>query len=356
VRLLPKDKGLGWVPYVWLVYLAGVPLNAWLTQIGAWQWAASLLGMAVFLVLYFLGYHAGQRTRMWISAAIGLLGVCTAPINSGAAVYFIYAAAFVGMAADTRCTLRALGLLLAAIAGVTLLFHLTPFFWVPAAVFSVMIGAINTNFTQRQRDQKRLLLAQEEVERMAQIAERERIARDLHDVLGHTLSVIALKSELASKLAETDPARSVQEIRDVERISREALGEVRSTVRSYQARSFRAEMARAEAVLRAAGVKVNCSVTEATIPPAHEGVLALVLREAVTNVIRHAKASTCDLCLHLADGVCRLEIRDDGCGHLAPEGAGLTGIRSRVEALGGHVRREVAAGTQLIITLPVPSA
>lgn len=355
MRLLPGDKGLGWVPYVWLVYLAGVPLNAWLSRASAWQWAASLLGMGIFLVLYFPGYHAERRARWWISAAIAFLGVSTAPINTGAAVYFVYAAAFVGLAGDTRCTVRAIGLLLAAIAGVTLLFRLSPFFWVPAAVFSIMIGAINTSFTQRQRDQKRLLQAQEEVERMATIAERERIARDLHDVLGHTLSVIALKAELASKLAETDPARSVQEIRDVERISREALGEVRSTVRNYQARSLRAEVARAEAALRAAGVRVNCSVAEAAIPPAHEGVLALVLREAVTNVIRHAKATTCDLDLHLADGVCRLEVHDDGCGRLAPEGAGLAGIRSRVEALGGHFQRDVTAGTRLVITLPVRS-
>jgi two-component system sensor histidine kinase DesK len=190
---------------------------------------------------------------------------------------------------------------------------------------------------------------------MAKIAERERIARDLHDVLGHTLSVIILKSELASKLAETDAARAVQEIRDVERISRDALAQVRSTVRGYQGRSLRAEAAQATAALEAAGVEVQCDVLETEIPASHEGVLALVLREAVTNVIRHAKARTCRLSLRRISGICTLEIVDDGCGRPSPEGAGLSGMRHRVEALGGVLERDLSRGTRLVITLPVPS-
>ena len=226
----------------------------------------------------------------------------------------------------------------------------------PAAIFLPLIAAINTNWTQRQQAQQRLLQAQDEVERIAKVAERERIARDLHDVLGHTLSVVVLKSELASKLAETDPARAVEEIRDVERIARQALAEVRSTVRGYAARSFQDELVQARAALQAAGVEAKCAVVESGIPAALEGVLALILREAVTNVIRHARATTCTLRLELHAGRCRLEIRDNGCGHPGPEGVGLAGIRSRVEALGGHFQRETGAGTALIITLPVPAS
>jgi two-component system sensor histidine kinase DesK len=196
-------------------------------------------------------------------------------------------------------------------------------------------------------------MAQEEVEHLAKVAERERIARDLHDVLGHTLSVIVLKSELASKLAERDPARAVQEIKDVERISREALAQVRSTVRGYHSLSLHAEAEQATATLKAAGVKVECSFALANIPASHEGVLALALREAVTNVIRHAKANCCALRLRPVDGGCELEIKDDGCGRMSPEGIGLTGMRHRVEALGGKLERDVNSGTRLVITLPV---
>jgi two-component system, NarL family, sensor histidine kinase DesK len=353
VRLLPKDREFGWYPYVWLVYLAGLPVNAWLAHAGLWRWTCTVLGLLAFLPLYFLGYRATGRTRLWIAAAMTALGVLTAPINQGAAVYFVYAAAIVGLNGNTRHSVRAIGAILIVIAGESLLLHLTPFFWVPAVVFTILIGAINTNTAQRRRDQKRLLQAREEVVHMAKLAERERIARDLHDVLGHTLSVIVLKSELASKLAETDPARATEEIRDVERISRQALSEVRSTVRGYQSRGWPEELAQAEAALRSAGVEVHCAVTSVGIPASHEGVLALILREGVTNVIRHARARTCELSLRLEGGVCRLEIADDGCGSPSPEGSGLTGIRSRVEALGGEFRRELKAGTRLVVDIPV---
>src|SRR5262249_21649918 len=151
------------------------------------------------------------------------------------------------------------------------------------------------HFAERHRDNRRLRRAQEEIEHLAKIAERERIARDLHDVLGHTLSVIVLKSELASKIAEKDPRRAVQEIKDVERMSREALPQVRNTIQGYHARSLQAEAEQATAALEAAGVKVSCELAHADIPAAHEGVLALALREAVTNIIRHAGATSCKL-------------------------------------------------------------
>jgi two-component system sensor histidine kinase DesK len=206
---------------------------------------------------------------------------------------------------------------------------------------------------QRRQDMRELLMAQEEVEQLAKIAERERIARDLHDVLGHTLSVIVLKSELAAKLAEKDPARAAQEIRDVERISRDALSQVRSTVRGYQSRGLLAEVEQAKTALTAAGVQTQCDFGAPKLPAAQEGVLALALREAVTNVIRHAKATSCYLTLRQENGSCRLQIKDDGCGSASAEGVGLSGMRQRVESLGGQLQREISSGTCLTITLPM---
>src|SRR5262249_31805467 len=92
----------------------------------------------------------------------------------------------------------------------------------------------------------------------------------------------------------------------------------------------------------------NVGMECADIPAVTEGVLALALREAVTNVIRHAKATSCSLTLHMGPGGCRLEIRDDGCGQMTPEGVGLSGMRRRVEALGGKLQREAASGTRLV--------
>jgi two-component system sensor histidine kinase DesK len=356
MRLLPPNKDIGWTPYAWLIYLASVPFYAYVTQhTSAVYWALTVAGMLVFLGLYFWGYWINGRRLLWIIAAIALLGVVYGPSNPGASVYFVYAAAFVARVGETRLAVRILPLVLLVIGLESWVLHLTPYFWVSGLVFSLLIGAINIHYMQRQRDTRELLMAQEEVEHLAKVAERERIARDLHDVLGHTLSVIVLKSELAAKLAEKDPARAVKEIQEVERISRDALAQVRSTVRGYHALSLQAEAEQAAATLQAAGVKVQCDFAPANIPPSHEGVLALALREAVTNVIRHAQAHSCDLRLRpVADG-CELEIKDDGCGRMSPEGTGLTGMRHRVEALGGKLVREVSSGTRLLITLPVKS-
>ena len=218
----------------------------------------------------------------------------------------------------------------------------------------MLIGSVNIHFAQRWRADERLRLANEEIEHLAKVAERERIARDLHDVLGHTLSVIVLKSELASKLIERDPARAVSEIREVEKISRDALGEVRSAIRGYRADSLTAEFTRARATLETAGVTVECAAEPLPLTPVQETVLALVVREAVTNVVRHAGAHHCRLELAQLNGNCRLRIRDDGRGgFLATEGAGLRGMRERVQALQGTLQRASEGGTTLTITLPL---
>jgi two-component system, NarL family, sensor histidine kinase DesK len=357
MRLLPKNKDIGWTPYAWLIYLTSVPFYGYMSgQTSTRFWVLTVLGMLIFLALYFRGYWMEGKKLLWIITAIALLGVLYSPANAGASVYFVYAAAFSVRSGDTGFAIRILPLVLLLIALETLVFHLTPYFWIPASVFSLLIGAINIHYMQRHRDTKTLLMAQEEVEHLAKVAERERIARDLHDVLGHTLSVIVLKSELAAKLAEKEPARAAREIKEVERISRDALAQVRSTVRGYQALSLQAEAEQAAATLQAAGVKVECDFVPAQIPASHEGVLALALREAVTNVIRHAQARSCDLRLRPVEGGCELEIKDDGCGRMAPEGTGLTGMRHRVEALGGKLVREASSGTRLLITLPVKTS
>jgi two-component system sensor histidine kinase DesK len=355
MRLLPNDKDIGWVPYIWLVYLLAVPVNAWFFPATPLTWTANALGMAVFLVLYFRGYWVEGRELLWIIALITLLGMIIVPINPSAAVYFVYAASFAGKMERPATAFRIVGIVLAFLVAETLLLHFPVYFVLYAIVLTLAIGTANIYYGQRHQDRRKLALAQHEIEHLAKVAERERIARDLHDVLGHTLSVIVLKSELASKLADTNPERAVQEIKDVERISRDALAQVRATIQGYHSRSLQAEAQQAATALEAAGVAVECDFSPADLPAAHEGVLALALREAVTNVIRHAKATSCTLKLNVVPGGCQLEIHDNGCGKLTPEGIGLSGMRQRVEALGGKLQREASSGTRLRITLPEAS-
>jgi two-component system sensor histidine kinase DesK len=198
-------------------------------------------------------------------------------------------------------------------------------------------------------------MASDEIEHLAKVAERERIARDLHDVLGHTLSVIILKSELAGKLMDRDPQRAGNEIREVEQISRQALSEVRDAIRGYRSQGLAAELAQAKSTLETAGVavKYEAAVVKIALPALQEGVLSMAVREAVTNVVRHAQARTCTLRLEQQNGSCRLEIEDDGRGGSPGEGNGLRGMRERVEMLGGTITRDSQAGTKLTIILPL---
>jgi two-component system sensor histidine kinase DesK len=253
------------------------------------------------------------------------------------------AAAFIGIAA--------IGVI-GAIQGLVL--HLDGWRMFYSTLFPVLIGTGNTFFAERARMNRKLRKANEEIENLAKVAERERIARDLHDVLGHTLSVITLKSELAGKLMDRDPQRAGQEIREVEQISRQALSDVRDAIRGYRSKGLVAELAQAKSTLETAGLMVHVdAATSMQLPPMQESVLSLAVREAVTNVVRHAKARTCRLRIEQQNGTCRLEVADDGQGFTTLEGNGLRGMRERVEMLGGTLERRNKSGTTLTVTLPI---
>jgi two-component system sensor histidine kinase DesK len=210
-----------------------------------------------------------------------------------------------------------------------------PVFTAATMVFFTVVAAIGNHFSYREVVARRSLeRSQAEVERVARIAERERIARDLHDLLGHTLSVIVLKSELASRLAERDPVRAAAEIKDVERIARESLQEVRSAVRGYRSAGLEAELAGVRLACDAAGLKLELYLEPVALEWASEQALSFVLRESITNVIRYANAKTVWVSLEHARGSARLSVWDDGAGVIA-DGNGVRGMRERMAALGG---------------------
>lgn len=355
MRLLPHDRELAWTPYVWLIYLTPfliTPLYSARYANGS-GWALHIGSTVLFLALYFRSYWARGRELVLIGAATAAIGIALWPVSHGAGVFFIYAAAMVAQLAPSRLAVR--GVLIVALLAVfeAALLRREWFSSLWPVVFVLVVGAINVHFAQVGRANARLRLAQEEVEHLAKVAERERIARDLHDLLGHTLSLVILKSELASKLSERDPERARSEIRDVERIAREALGEVRAAVAGYRSGGLEAEVRHARSALSSAGVTFEMDLPQVQLPPAHEAVLCLTLREAVTNIVRHAGARHCTGSISVASDVCTLEIADDGRGGTAPFGSGLTGMRERVEALGGSLTREGRRGTTLRVTLPL---
>jgi two-component system sensor histidine kinase DesK len=355
VRLLPPDATAGWVPYAWLVYLGGFFIAPWVRRAGPVEWAVTVVGAAVFLAIYFRAYWERGARLVALVAAQAALGVGFSAVNDGASVFFIYAASFVARLERTRNAVGGI-VLVTALAALTAAATRAPaYYWITVLVFPPLIGGVNLHFAGVGRANARLRLAQHEIERLAAVAERERIARDLHDVLGHTLSLVVLKSELASKLAERDPARAAREIRDVERVARAALAEVRETIRGYRA-TLDDEVARARALLAAAGVRAEFTIGLGAPDRARDAVLALVLRETVTNVARHAGATACRVTVEERGGVCTLAVEDDGRGGAAREGDGLRGMRERVEALGGSLAYDGSRGMRVVVTIPAARA
>jgi len=354
-RSVIHDRDHGWGPLLWWLYLGFFFVQPAVEHVSRNKWIFDILGAAIFLILYW-GMFLLERPRPLVHVGgMVLLGIVFLPYNAGGCTFFIFAAAMVPFMVSTQArAIAGLGAIasVAAIEGLLLRMGAWELFW--AAVFPVFIGTGNIFFAERNRMNCQLRKANEEIENLAKVAERERIARDLHDVLGHTLSVITLKSELAGKLIDRDPQRAGKEIREVEQISRQALSDVRDAIRGYRSQGLVAELAQAKTTLETAGLAVQCdAATTVKLPPVQESVLSLAVREAVTNVVRHARARTCRMRLEQQNGSCRLEIHDDGLGSSNGEGNGLRGMRERVEMLGGTMQRSSEAGTTLTITLPL---
>ncbi|MFI6924436.1 sensor histidine kinase [Nonomuraea spiralis] len=192
----------------------------------------------------------------------------------------------------------------------------------------------------------RLDAARAHVARLAVDNERLRFARDLHDTLGHTLTSITIRSQLAARLARTDPERAAREMADVERAARQALDEVRHAVSGYRAPSLSGELRTAAHSLGLAGIGLEVSPAAGPVPAAAETLLAWTVREAATNVVRHSRARRCRIDLGVDDTAATVEIRDDGQGPGTPSGTptggptggnGLTGLAERIAAAGGRL-------------------
>jgi two-component system, NarL family, sensor histidine kinase DesK len=222
---------------------------------------------------------------------------------------------------------------------------------------TLIIGVIVNVERATQEKDVALKLSHDEVRRLAATAERERIGRDLHDLLGHTLSLITLKLELSRKLFERDPAGSRRELEEAERVARHALAEVRSAVTGIRSTDLAAELASARLMLESSQVHFEYGAPPEALPPEIERGLALVLREAVTNIARHAQASRVKVEFAREPRVVQVCVTDDGRGGIDGDGNGLAGMRDRVRALGGTLSIDSprGKGTKLLVRVPLPA-
>jgi two-component system sensor histidine kinase DesK len=352
-------RRVGWA-LPWLLFQAFPVADLVTTPRPAPVIAAAAAGLLIFTGAYLriFGRMFGAAGRGWPRRElliVATLGVALAAgFGPGWAGLLIYVSAAAAAGLPERWVWPAVLGAAAACAGVLFAHGLL------GTVFVLPVLCLLTGFALRGMRQlisvnAELMEAREELARHAVAEERMRFARDLHDLLGHSLSLIALKSELAGRLAERDPARARQEMADVEDAARRALAEVRDAVSGYRQVSLAQALAEARAALSAAGITLRAPVSDAPLPGAVDAVLGWVVREATTNVLRHSGARSVTVGLSAGEDGVRLTVTDDGRGGAGPQGTGLAGLAERVEALGGRLDAGPPVGRGFRLTAVVPA-
>ncbi|HLS25008.1 MAG TPA: sensor histidine kinase [Beutenbergiaceae bacterium] len=329
----PWDK-FGWVmATVWLLFLAFPLLSVLQADL---PWAARLLAAAA-IVLFAAVYIAAfvrmgrtdtnqQATRVGVAhlALMTVLVIAVIPIMGPwvlSMVVFLVALSMFALPLRWSAAVLVLALGLALVWPA--LRGLLPEMWFfSAIILAVGVGNGVVRVVNERQSVNRTLMEERQL-----VAERDRVARDVHDVLGHSLTVITVKAELAERLLADHPERAREELAQVQALSREALAEVRATVAGLRTARLEDELSRARTALAGAGIEADLPADISEVDPRHRMVLAWVLRELITNVVRHSGATRCRV--HI--GPSWLQVTDDGVGmDAADAGNGLRGVAERI--------------------------
>nr|WP_296071404.1 histidine kinase [uncultured Actinoplanes sp.] len=356
----------GWLfAAVWLVYLTE-NVKALLAAANPWWRMAGLAAVVLFAATYLYGVSITRQVRhdqrartaafvvrAWL-VIVAMLVLFGAQIPAGQAhalPCLVYVAAFGMVALPLAQALPLAALLFGTAEGLP---ALLPGWSDNGYGLAVLLGSAATWGLRLAADrQRRLVDTQQELADLAVQNERARIAADLHDILGHSLTVVTVKAELAQRLLDVDLDRARKELADLESLARDALSDVRSTAMGVRGISLPGEIAAAREALAAANVEAELPGAADDVPSRNRELFAWTIREAVTNIVRHAKAR--HACVRL--GPSSVEILDDGVGCLSPAagGQGLSGLRRRADALGASLTvggREDQQGFRVRVEIP----
>ena len=364
--------------YFWLVCLAFPILSLIQTHPLGLHLLIAASGLMIFTAAYFwvMWHHPlndQARTRYQLRTSLTLIVGLTVLVLFLSIIYgssflwlFIGVSAIAGRILSFRnatiavmaLTLLTLGISIGANEGLAFTNWLII---IPLVLLVRGLGLDMIGFVRLSDALRELHSAREELARQAVTEERLRMARDLHDLLGHTLSLITLKSELAGRLLEKNPQAATQEIHEVERVARQALREVREAVAGYRQQTLRGELDGARQILEAAGVLCTIEDEARKLSPNADIILAWVVREGVTNAIRHSRAKHCLIRISSTDDVARAEVRNDGYPRQANSrvqmGSGLSGLAERIAGRGGRIEAGAfpasdGVGFRLMVEIP----
>jgi two-component system sensor histidine kinase DesK len=334
-----------------------------------WIGAIGLLAFnSLYISVSFRAFVKEKRTSRTTLCLLGAMAALTYSLSIGYGGVWLLYFPLLSLAVGTTLRDRQLGVTLLVLAGsagwLAGVEGDSP--WDPWTVgYATFIsGAVTAALLALSETVMELRSTRQELARSAVEKERLRFSRDLHDLLGHTLSVIVVKSEAARRLAPRDLDAALAQVADIESVGRQALTEIREAVTGYRDASLVQELERAESVLLAAGIQPCVRQSGPPLEPQTAALLGWVVREATTNAIRHSRATRCEIAVDGSSERVRLMITDDGrgVGSDAP-GSGLKGLTERLAAAGGSLEagpRKTGPGSgkgfRLVAELPVETA
>jgi two-component system, NarL family, sensor histidine kinase DesK len=352
-RLFPERFGL--IPLMWLLYLI-------LPTYGLFHAPPFYKGVGLFLLLLFViayrqVYWGGRYFPYWLGCMLGII------------LFFglFYASEFIMMGFFPPFFIawyRGRKFFTWYAVFVAVVFFIVGYDFMTNGftfiknyiLYLVVMLVMPVAFKSLNEKEEQLKAANEKIEELVKQQERHRIARDLHDTLGHSFSFITLKSQLIERFIEKDPKRAKEEIKEIEQTSRRALQQVREIISNMKVTTVDEAIAEAKQMLKIAGISFTVDVdTVDFIPKLHQNVLSLCIKEAVTNVVKHSRATACELTLRLEKGSVQVQVSDNGIGFSRKSwtGNGLNGIQERLRFLDGEMHIHSDKGTTLIFTLPI---
>ncbi|PEO02866.1 sensor histidine kinase [Bacillus toyonensis] len=359
MEIFPKH--MGFFPYMWLVYLLFPIYN--LTQVSGWKLVMGIGMLIVFIITYRQLYFVQKTFVLWAFIQMILTFLFAVFYNSFMIFFGFFTASAMGFAPSKK-VFRVLLCLLVVMLGAFVFVNMNQL--TPANLVNIVpmfILMLLTPFGMRNFNQKKMLKnqlneANEQIKDLVKREERQRIARDLHDTLGHTLSLITLKSQLVEKLIVKNPERASVEAKEITQTSRTALKQLRELISDMRMITVEEELEQIKAILQAANIELEIEqeASASSLSPIEQNILGMCLREAVTNVVKHSKATQCTVSVLESQGELILKVEDNGIGleDQNNDGNGIRGMKERIALIDGFVElNTIHSGTLLTVKVPV---
>ncbi|UKS60293.1 sensor histidine kinase [Bacillus toyonensis] len=359
MKIFPKH--MGFFPYMWLVYLLFPIYN--LTQVSGWKLVMGIGMLIVFIITYRQLYFVQKTFVLWAFIQMILTFLFAIFYNPFMIFFGFFTASATGFAPSKK-VFRVLLCLLVVMLGAFVFVNMNQL--TPANLVNIVpmfILMLLTPFGMRNFNQKKMLKnqlneANEQIKDLVKREERQRIARDLHDTLGHTLSLITLKSQLVEKLIVKNPERASVEAKEITQTSRTALKQLRELISDMRMITVEEELEQIKAILQAANIELEIEqeASASSLSPIEQNILGMCLREAVTNVVKHSKATQCTVSVLESQGELILKVEDNGIGleDKNNDGNGIRGMKERIALIDGFVElNTIHPGTLLTVKVPV---